>query len=589
MAVALGLVVIGFPDFLNQWILAEVNKGDYFIKARAVHLDLRGGLKARNVSVYRKGIPGPPFMEMRECRIFYRFFELPHAGRSRIREIIAHDGVLRPLWSAASSGHKRNWGLHGEKTPGTSEVTARKEVDLDVTLLNFDILGVWADRVKTSLRVDADGIYLSGLSGKLGRELHAGAVEGTLVWGRDGRVSGRVATSFDPHALLPPCKFLYPEAIGMLDRFSFPTARPRLDVTFEASTVPVLVLKVKGRMQAANYAYRGAVIGYASMSGEYSFGGGTNRLQIDPFSFTIRGRHARGHVVFDLAGGVSSFVIDSEVSLASLLRIVGLKESLMKDWDFEEDTRVIAKGRVGHSVPGGSEIEATVEGSKISYRGMAVSNYAFTYKGQGMTHAFSHFRGNSGGGFISGSGMVTPGNPARTPWGEINAEIINVDIDEILKLLSANPGWRVGGKLFGTLQFMGIGTNLVGRGQLTVRSAKLFKSPLGAGLLGEWGLATHGFDLADVPADVRFSFDLKENRVASRDVQVEVGNLAVTAEGWCGLDGSLDWAIKPTSGSGSGAGQTVMALHKSLRQGAHVLTGTIKQPEWRPVVRKTRN
>lgn len=589
LVVALGLVVIGFPNTLSQWFLAEMNKGDYFVQVRAVHLDWRGGLKAGNVSVYRKGIPGPPFLEMRECRILYHWFEAPRAGRIRVKEITATDGVVRPLWNSTHLGNHRKWDLNGATGSGLIKALPLKEVELDITLSNFDVLGVWVKRGKTSLRMDAEGLYLSRLSGKLGQDLHAGTIEGTLAWRNDGQVSGRVATAIDPHTLLPACTLLYPEASAILDLFSFPTDPPRLDITFEAATRPVLTLKAKGRFQATHYAYRGAVIGYANLVVDYVFGNGTNRVLIDPFSLAIHGRHARGRVDFDLNGRETSFAVDSEVNLASVLRIAGLKESFMRDWGFEEGTRVIARGRLGHAGVRDSEIEASVEGAEISYRGMTLSNYAFSYHGRGQTHSFSNVRGNAGGGSVSGSGVILPTPSAETLVGEINAQIINVDSEEIIKLVNTNLGWRVGGKLFGSLQFKGIGEKLTGQGQLTVRSVLLFKSPFGAGLLEEWGLSAQGLDLAETPAEARFSFDFKDNRIASRDVHADLGNIAMTAKGSCGMDGSLDWVVKPAPVAGNGAMRAVMALLKPFRPGEYSLTGTVKHPEWRPVSRNNRN
>lgn len=589
VAVMLGCTVIGFPDFLKQWFLSEINKGEFFVQAQAVHLDWRGGVKAGHVRIYRKGIPGPPFVEMRECRLSYHLFQSPQAGRTRLKEIVAKDGILRPLWNTHALGADRQRELHGEMSSGANASFPFREVDLDIALSNFDVLGVWVNCANTSLHVDASGIHLSRLSGNLGRELHAGAIEGTLVWGKNGRISGRVATSFDPHALLPAMKTFYPGAVGILDYCSFPTVPPRADVTFEIETEPMLLFRAKGRLQASNYAYRGAVIGYASMSGEYSFGGGTNRLRIDPFSLTIRGRHARGHMDVDLNRAVSAFEIDSDVNLASLLRLAGMKESFMKDWDFDEGTRVVARGWVVHSGSRDSEIDAVVEGARISYRSMAFSNYQFNYTGRGMTHAFSHVRGNIGGGSISGSAVIAPGDSSRTMVGEVNAEIINVDSGEILKLATTNLSWRSTGKLFGTLHFDGIGANLAGQGQLTLRSARLFQSPFGVGLLREWGLYSQGLELADLPVEARFSFDLKGDRIASRDVQIEVGNLALTAQGGCGLDGSLDWIIKPTPVPANGVVRAVMAALKPIRLGEFSLTGTIKDPQWRSLSRINKN
>lgn len=586
VAVVLGLAIIGFPHFLTRWILAGANSGDYYIQAHDVYLDLAGGVNARDVSVYRKGIPGPPFLETRELRVLYHLFERPRAGRTRIKELKAYDGILRPLWSSAGFGLKQNVGAAGPWSAGSLGNGTLKWFDLDVSLFNFEVLGVWVEQLKGAVRVDNEGVFLSRLSGKIGRELHSGTVEGTLAWRHEGQLTGRMATSFDPRALMPVCKVFYPEAVGLLDRFSFPTTPPRMDFTFEAGVKPELSLTARGRIQASNYAYRGAVIGFATMNGEYALGGGINRMKLDPFSLTIGGRHAGGALDFDFISGLSAFEIESEVNLASVLRLAGLKEYLMAPWDFEEGARIVAKGKVGYSHPENSEVEARVEGARIGYKGVVFSNYSFAYNNRGYTHIFSDIRGNTGGGSVSGSAAVTS-DKAGTHWtADVKAEIINADTDEFLKLVSTNLGWRVGGKTFGNLDVSGIGAVLRGQGQLTVREARIFKSPLAAGLLQEWGVLSRELDLTDVPAEIRFSFEANTNKISSRDVFLEVGGVGLAAQGSCGFDGSLEWSFKPILVNNQARGRALFSLFAPVRSGGYTLTGTMAKPEWHPVINR---
>jgi len=584
VAVVSGLAVFGFPNFLTRWILAEANNGDYFIQAKDIYLDLRGGLNARNVQVYRKGISGPPFLETRELRILYHLLERPRSGRSRIKELKAYNGILRPLWGSKGLGSKRSAGLSGGFEIGKYENGALTQVDLDVALFNFDVLGVWVEQVKTAVRVDADGVYLSRISGKIGRELHSGTIDGTLAWRHEGKLAGRMATSFDPHAFMPLCKVFYPKAVEELDRYSFPTTPPRLDFTFEVDSKPALSVSAKGRIQASNYAYRGAVIGFASMNMEYVLSNGTNRMRIDPFSLMMGGRHVMGQVDFDFVEGVADFQASSEVNLAAVLRLVGLKESLLEPWVFEEGTHLVAKGRVGYSHPENSEVEARVEGTKFGYKGVSFSSYSFDYKGHGFTHSISDFRGNSGGGSISGSAVLRADQTGVHWTTDVRAEIINADTDEFLKLASTNLGWRMGGKIFGNLDVSGIGAELAGQGQLTIREAQIFKSPVAVGLLEKWGAWTRSLELADLPVEARFSFELNHNKITSRDVVVEAGVFGLAAKGSCGLDGVLDWIITPTLMKNNNAlGRVASPLFPPLRPGGYALTGTIEKPEWHPI------
>lgn len=584
MALVLGLAVLGFPDFLTRWILADANSGNYFIQAHEMHLDLGGGLNARNVTVYRKGLPGPPFLEARECRVLYHLFERPRAGRSRIKELTVSDGLLRPLWSASQPGLKNARGSSGKGTAPWHQEGAFRQIDLDVAFYNFDVMGVWVEQVRASVQVNAEGVSLPRLSGKIGRELHSGRIDGALAWRPEGTLRGRLATSFDPRALMPVCKVFYPEAVGELERFSFPTAPPRLELTFDIGSKPGLSVLARGRFQASNYAYRGAVIGFANINGEVVIGNGTNRLRLDPFSLTIGGRHAGGQVEFDFNSGTSDFQVRSEVSLSSVLRLVGMKESLLAPWNFEEGARLVAKGRIGYSCPEQSEVEARVEGAKIGYQGMTVSNYSFDYKNRGFTHSFSDFRGTIGGGFVGGAATMVSDQSGAHWSTDVKAEIINADTDELLQWVSTNPVWRVGGKLFGNLEIGGIGSNLVGQGQLTLRDARLLRSPLTSGWVQSWGGSSHGLDLSDLPAEARFSFALGDHHLTSQDLVIEAGPVEFAAKGGCGLDGSLNWQITPALSKNANArGRAAFSLLAPAWPGGYALTGTFEKPEWRPV------
>lgn len=585
VALLFGLAVFGFPDFLTRLILTDANSGDYFIQVHEMRLDLGGGLKARNVTVYRKGLPGPPFLEARECRVLYHLVERPGAGRSRIKELNVSDGLLRPLWSSSHSGFKGARGSSDGKRPAGHQVNVFSQLDLDVAFFNFDVMGVWVEQGRAVVQIDAHGVALSRLYGKIGRELHSGTIEGALVWRQEGTVAGRLATSFDPRALIPVCRVFYPETIGVLERFSFPTVPPRLELTFDISSKPTLSVLARGRFQASNYAYRGAVIGFAGIQGEVVIGNGTNRLRLDPFNLTMSGRQASGQVEFDFNTGMSDFQVHSEVNLASVLRLIGMKESMLTLWDFEEGARLDAKGRIGYSNPEQSEVEARVEGRKMGYQGRLVSNYSFDYINHGLTHLFSNFRGNLGGGFVGGSATMVS-DQAGAHWRTaIKAEIINADTDEILLWVSTNPVWRVGGKLFGNLDIGGIGTNLVGQGQLTMREARLFQSPLISRWVQEWGEAARRWDLADLPSEARFSFTLGNQQFISQDLVIEAGPVELTAKGQCGFDGSLNWLVKPAlSKIANGKGRTVMSFLAPAWPAGYVLRGTFDKPEWRPVI-----
>lgn len=585
--ILLGLSWLGFPGFLTRWILETVNEGDYFITASDVKLDLRGGVDASDVVVYRKGLTGPPLLETKQMRVLFHVFETRHAGETRIKELRASGGIIRPLWTPAQVG--------GGGETKTGKVGAAVSVapagriarmDMDVILSDFDVLGVWVEEVKTKVQVDEGGLRLSRLSGRVGRDLQRGSVEGTLAWAPHQHARGHLITSFDPHALAPLCTLFFPKAIPVLDRFSFSATPPRLDLTFEADLGMSFNVKVEGKMQASQYAYRGAGIGFANIGGSYAYGNGTNRLKLDPFLIVVSGRKARGRADFDFISQTSSFVVISAIDMAATLRFAGVKEQAMESWQFEEGSRIVAKGDVDFLVPERSRVEATVEGERVGYGQVQANDYAFRFQRHGLTNFFSDIRGKVGGGSFSGSVTMEPGLDTSNRVSRVRAEIIHADADELMKILSTNLMRRTLGKLYGTVEWVVV-TGASGtvpasaQGQLTLRNAKVFRLPVFEGLLASLERVAPGVNFRQAAVESQFSFQLIKGRIESRDIKIECGPAVFAAKGSCGLDGTLDFIVGVRLLKKPGVlGQALSSLLPSGTPIEFKLEGTLESPKW---------
>lgn len=583
MAILLGLAWLGFPSVLTRWILAAANEGDLFITARQVKLDLRGGLDASDVAVYRKGVIGPPFLEARELRVLFRIFEHRRPGETRVKELRVLDGAIRPAWGTWAAPGAGGGSSVNQHVSVTKRSGSLQEMNLDVTLANFDVLGVWVEDAHAALQVDREGVRISRLSGRIGRDLQRGGIEGAMALTRRNRAMGRIITSFDPRVLIPVCRTFYPDAIPTLERFSFPSTPPRLDFEFESNLGDPVSVTVKGRMQAAQYAYRGAGIGFGNIAGEYHYGNGTNRLRLDPFLLVIGGRNASGKTDFDFKAETSDFEGVSAIDLATVLRLAGLKEQFMEFWHLDSEARVATKGQVNFKAPERSLVDATVEGARLGYRSLWANEYSFRYHGRGLTNQFTDIRGKIGGGSVSGWAIVVPGSSGSNLSCRIRAEVIHVDADEFLKILSTNRSWHTEGKLYGNLELSSVGgAGVSGQGQLTLRNAKVLKLALFSGLVGELARINHVSDSRGSQVDAHLSFQLRDGRMESRDIRVEGGSVELNASGSCGMDGSLDFMVDVTPVKKPGLlGEAIAALLSSSGVMEFKLGGTMESPKWK--------
>ena len=585
-AILLGLAWLGFPGVLARWILAAANRGDYFVTAHDVKLNLRGGLTATDVQVYRKGVVGPPCLETRELRMLFRLLERPRAGISRIKEVSAWGGIIRPAWErGGQSGTGTVAMLTYPVVPGGEGQPAR-DFDVDITLQEFDVLGVWVDRIKTTLQTDHEGIRLSRLSGLVGRDLQRGAVEGMFEWRGGGHIDGRLVTAFDPHALTPVMSLVCPQAVPVMDRFSFPATPPRFDFSLEADRSKTPAIRVKGRMQASQYAYQGAGIGFANISGDYLYGGGTNRLNLEQFLVVVGGRQISGNAVFDFTAGMSSFGMVSDVDLASLLRLAGRKGHGMESWRFPGGTRVSARGHANYRAPGQSEIEAMVEGPRMECGSLWAQDYGFRFQSLGVTSLFTDVHAKIGGGSCVGSMTVAPDASGSNRVSHIKAELIYADVDEFMRLLVTNRVSRTEGKLFGNIELSGQGglegmRRVAGSGQITLRKARIFRSPLFSGLVAELGRQKPDTDWRMIPVDMRATFTVQDGRAESNDIRIENGVIGLLAKGRCGRDGSLDFTVQVQVGRDHGFfGKAMRALGSVDKPVEFAVGGTLEAPQW---------
>lgn len=588
LAVLLGLAWLGFPGVVAQWILDTANAGEYFVTAKSVKLDLRGGLAASDVMVYRKGLTGPPLLETRRMQVLFHIFELPRRGETRVKEVRARGGILRPLWGTGGAAGLAGGVAQAGKAlvPGEGRAGSFTALDMDVVLSDFDLLGMWVEQARAAVRMDQEGFRLSRLSGTVGRDLQRGTIEGTLFWSPQHKAVGRLVTSFDPHALSPVCALFCPEAIPILDRFSFSATPPRLELAVEADLRKPAGVKVEGRMQASRYAYLGAGIGFGNLAGEYVYGNGTNRFRLDPFLILAGGRKAVGKTDFDFAAGTAVFEVVSEIDLATVLRMVGVREQAMTPWSFEEGSRIVARGEANLRRPETSRIEATVEGANLAFHQVRVSDYAFRYDGLGLTNRFHDIRGKIGGGSFSGAAVLVRESSGSNLTSQVRAELIHADADEVVKLLSTNLAWRAGGKVYGNIELAGRTSGsgtipLSAEGQLTLRHGKILGLPLFQGLVTRLVRFVPGVNPGAIPVEARIAFRLANGRVESEDIQIGCGPFILTAEGSCGLDGTLDYRGEARPAKRQGAlGQAITSWFSSGAVIGFKLEGTLHEPRW---------
>ena len=588
----LGVTWLGFPGPVMRLILSNANAGDVFIVARNLKLDLRGGLKAADVEVYRKGIAGPPFLEARELRVLFRCLERPRAGQSRIREIRLRDGLIRNDGGPGIQVWTRQPGTNRHTLSSLRTAPVFLDIDLGVVLSDFDVMGVWVESVQADVRLDRKGITLSRLSGLVGQDLQRGGFEGAVAATWAGQAEGRLMTTFDPRALLPLFRRAWSPAASVLEQFSFSTSPPRFDLSFTGELGSSPNLAVTGRMQASGYAYRGTRVGFATVTGQYRLGNGTNLVSLDRFLMVIGGRNAEGRATFDLSARTGEFELVSSVELGSGLRLSGVRDLFLEGWKLDSGARIAAAGHLDYMVPERSRVEAVLQEARIGYGRVQASDLGLRLVVSGQTNTFQEIQGKIGNGSFSGSLLWLPAATGAGGQLQGTAELIHVDADTLTCLFSSSEAWRMDGKLYGNLDLKtsggtSPGESLSGHGHMAVRHSRLFRLPVFAGLMTELGRILPELDLSSRLVDADASFELERGRVTTRDFKVQEGPVTLTAGGSCGVDGTLDFAIRVELLKKTGLlAEAISGLFTAGQGFEFTLGGTLAKPKWSYAGRK---
>jgi hypothetical protein len=574
LVTAAGLTWIGFPPALVRHLLASVNAGEYFCQVRSMALDWRGGLVAREVRLYRKGMVGAPFVEARQVKVLFHPLLWPRTGQNPIKSIVARHGTVRNLPFAAGTGA----GPAGD-------------VELVVRLDDFDVLGTWIEQASGSVRVGPKGGSVTRLSGLVGQDQQRGEVHGTCSWEWREGLQGQFVTSFDPHALMPLCRaFDLVQVHRVMEWFSFSAGPPDCEVTVDCTAGERGRLAVKGRVQASDFAYRGVGIAFANVGVSYERVAERRRMVLNPAMLVMGGRNVTGNVAIDFSAGRVDLEAVSTADIPSLARMVGWGTSGMGDWHFGRGTRVYAKGVIGYDDPSLSDLEASVEGAHIGIGPLVADECSFRYLVKGETNRLTDIRGKIGGGSFTGNAMFTPVSrtqPAGTRY-TVKGEVINVDFQRLRSLLNTNAGVRADGKLYGSVEVSGLtGSNhlasLTGQGFVNMRRGVVFRLPLFGGMTDALTKAVPGLDFALKQTDVHTPFEIRNGRISSQDVQIEGDVLSLTAKGDYRMeDGALafDVQVRPMKDK-TLLGQAMRALAYPIsRLFEFRLEGTLDRPRW---------
>lgn len=583
-----GVTWVGFPDFVTKRLLALASTGGWYVDARRLTLDVRGGIVGHELKVYRKGVAGPPSFEAKVVRIRFSLLESSKGGRSRIRELSARDGVVRafgPL-SGDGKGVGSGWGAEAGAAAKTGVAAAPGTVDVWVRLDNVRVLGVPLRHAQGRYRGSGQGMGLSDLNLVLGDELHSGGLQGEVNRDADGRIHGSVVSRMDPHWIQPLFAAVGLDASVVVDRFSFHSELPTIEATFDIPAGGRATLKAAGRFQASEFAYQGAGVGFANIKWTYELSTDGHRLVLNPMVLVVRGKSVTGWVGIDFGGQWVDGEVVSMIDVPTLARLVGLpQKDIPKGWTFGDAARLYAKGRYSYGHPAVSAFELAAEGQDWQIGRFHLDELSLKWQQRGVTNELTDVRGRVAGGSVTGWALFVPeGGTSTTYRYTLRGEVLHAELARLMPMISRDAVRPLDGKVFGSLELTGTGaSDLAGRGTLNITGGRIFTLPLFGGLTEQLTSRFAGVDMLLLQREVRATYAIGEGRIQTKDLRIDGDLFSVEAEGACGLDGQLGFTVKvrPVTERkvvGTAMRWLTLPLSKLLE---FRLEGTIKEPRWK--------
>lgn len=579
--VLLGLNRYGFPDGITRHAAESLSRGAYAVELERVTLDLTGGLVARQVRIYRKGVVGPPPFEARSVRLGLDPFIWRWGRHAWFRDVEVVDGVVRRLAEFVSIPP-------GAPAPGSAPGPVLPFASLAVRLRDVDVFGVFVEEGRADLRQDQSMFLVSRLSATVGRGLQRGTVAGSLTIGTD-EVRARFRTAVDPHVLVPGLRAFGIDQTRVLDWFSFPTAPPAGEWTLEQRRGAAPELVVQGRLQASQFACRGTAIGFGNVTVAYRWSPDRHTVALNPLVLVVGGRTISGTLNVDLAASTARFEALSVADVPALARIIGFREgSFLDAFRFGAETRVYMHGIYDYGAGTASDAEIAVDSPTVGYGSFNAEDCAFKVKLAGETNLLQDVRGRLAGGSFTASAVFAPEAPGSTNTSyRVRVEVLHADLRALATVWGTNLPPRLEGRVYGNLDLAGLlgegqGTTAAGQGYLNVKRGTIFRVPLFGGFTESMTRVVPGLDFVTRQTDVRAPFEVRGGRIESKDMQIEGDVLSLTARGNATLAGALDFdvQVRPMKDK-TVVGATVRALTYPLsRLFEFHLSGTVDAPRW---------
>ncbi len=335
----------GFPDFLKELLLSELQRAGYAAQFTSIRLDLFRGVVATDATFADAKTPDQPLAQIDELELRFSVKRLIHK-QTFIRAIHIANAVI-----AIPTPPDEN---------GPAKFTAR------------DAYATFKFEDDGSIRVDRlTGVYC-------GIRLNV-----------SGRIKPRSASTTNNVSAKAPTgggQFLFfTKAVRELNQIQV-TLPPQLDLDFDLDLAQPLAGHVVAKLRGSQLQYRDLHLVSAGVDIEMTDGA----IEVRHCEASLYGGEIDIHGRYDIAMGQFDVTLSSTTDPAAIVPLV-IKDAgpMLRDLRVEENPKILARYRLSPETGSLPELTGTVQTGGLTFRGVEFRSIKFAFEDRGPQVKFS--------------------------------------------------------------------------------------------------------------------------------------------------------------------------------------------------------
>lgn len=472
-------------------------------------------------------------------------------------------------------------GLHLELRVGSGPLTSWvHRLDGRITTSSMVWRTVPLRNVEAEFSVRPDGMRIHPLRALVGRGAGEGPVALSWQSGWSGNYAGELDLRFDPRHALP---LLSPPLTALVSRFTFSNQPPQSVVRFTGVSGTNGHLAFDGHLTATQFTYRGVAVQDLYTGLRYT----NSTLEMDRWALARPEGLLKGRLFLDLDADVQEVDMVSTLAPEALKQIIGPEFQQTLDFTRFSGPAVIgARGRYAGIGPG-TQLQVDIEAEQASLLWFGLDRLTLQLGVEGETYRFSNIVARAYDGVVTGSfKLVFASN--EPPRYAVNAGCQGVQLESLVKALRPDDTGQQQGRLAAQVQVRGLvgpgqGASAVGTGRVDVTDGQLSRIRLLGGLSSLLSAMAPGLGMA-AQTGFHSDFVIRQGRCETQDAMLEGSVISIKVKGAYYFDERVKFVVEVKLLRGGAVASMVRWVTSPLtRLLAFKLTGTLADPQWRPI------